>query len=162
MKDDDANFPIELNDRLITFLQKVIIFGVKILAILMTIVILWTVGEVVFVIYQQASRPPYFLLTNIEDILGIFGAFLIVLIAIEIFLNIILYLKKDIMHLKLVVATALMAIARKVIIIDYDTVPTPHLYGIGVVIIALGIAYWLIKGDKNISKKTNLPDLKEK
>ena len=48
-----------------------------------------------------------------------FGAFFAVLIVIDIFLNITLYLRDDVVHVKLVVATALMAIARKLIVFDF-------------------------------------------
>jgi uncharacterized membrane protein (DUF373 family) len=142
-QEEHSNFPIKIDDRLVQFLQKSILFGIKILAILMTIVILWSVIDVGIHIYEQALKPPYFL-SNLEDILEIFGAVLVVLIAIEIFLNIILYLKKDIMHLKLVLATALMAIARKVIVLDYEKVSSFHLYGVALIIMALGFSYWLI------------------
>jgi uncharacterized membrane protein (DUF373 family) len=60
--------------------------------------------------------PPVFLL-SISDILATFGAFLAVLIAIEIFINITIYIRNDVLPVKLVVATALMAISRKVIIL---------------------------------------------
>ena len=43
-----------------------------------------------------------------------------VLIAIEIFINIMVYLREDVIHVKIVLATTLMAIARKVIILDPD------------------------------------------
>lgn len=142
MVDKDSNFPLdEIDNKLVNFLQKIILFGVQILAILMTIVILWGVIDVGYILYEKAQTPPYLL--NIEDILGTFGAFLVVLIAIEIFLNIVLYLKKDMVHLKLVIATALMAIARKVIILDYDHMEPAHIYAISAAIAALGFSYWL-------------------
>ena len=48
-----------------------------------------------------------------------FGAFLSVLIAIEIFINITICIRNDVIPSKLVVATTLMAISRKVIIFDF-------------------------------------------
>lgn len=144
MKDNDANFPIQVNSRFIDFLQNIIVWNIKILAFLMVIVILWSVADVILLIYTKAKEFDFFIM-NMEEVLTIFGAFLIVLIAIEIFLNIILYLKKDIGHLRLVIATALMAIARKVIILDYDHVQDWHMLGMGTLIISLGIAYWLIE-----------------
>ena len=143
MKGDESNFPIDVQSPLINFLQKVILWSIKVLALFMTIVILWSVADVVLLMFKK-TQEPYVLMTNMDEVLKIFGAFLIVLIAIEIFLNIILYLKKDMSHLKLVVATALMAIARKVIILDYDQIREWQLAGMGVLIIALGVAYWLI------------------
>ncbi len=81
---------------------------------------------------------------SISDILATFGAFLAVLIAIEIFQNITLYLKTDVFPVKLVVATALMGISRKVIIFDFKEIGRPFLIGTAAVVLALGITYWLI------------------
>lgn len=154
-KEDDSNFPIDINCRFIEFSQKIIIWNIKILAFLMVLVILWTTFDVIYVIYAVAQTT-YFLTIDMDEILTVFGAFLVVLIAIEIFLNIILYLKKDIDHLKLVVATALMAIARKVIILDYDKVADWHLIGMGALILSLGVAYWFIGSPiKKIAKSSS-------
>uniref|UniRef100_A0A7C4MLG3 Phosphate-starvation-inducible E-like protein n=1 Tax=Desulfatirhabdium butyrativorans TaxID=340467 RepID=A0A7C4MLG3_9BACT len=130
-------------DRLINSLNTAIRLGIRLLAILMTLVIFWGIADVVWVIYQHMIEPPYWIL-RIDDILDTFGAFLAVLIAIEIFLNIVLYLKDDVIHVKLVVATALMAIARKVIVFDFNKIGSEHVLATGVVILALGITYWLI------------------
>ena len=105
----------------------------------MTLVILWGIGDVVWMLYNQLIALP-FLLLNINDILATFGAFMAVLIAIEIFINITLYLRDDVIHVKLVMATALMAIARKVIIFDFDKVATGYVYATGAVILALAPA----------------------
>jgi uncharacterized membrane protein (DUF373 family) len=151
MKGDDANFPIDVRSPLVTFLQKVILWSIKLLAVLMVAVILWSVGDVIFTLYLK-TQDPYLFFTDIEELLKIFGTFLVVLIAIEIFLNIILYLKKDMSHLRLVMATALMACARKVIILDYDKISDWHLFGMGILIIALGIAYWFVCHANRISQ----------
>jgi uncharacterized membrane protein (DUF373 family) len=143
MKGDDANFPIDVQSPFINFLQKIILWSVKILALFMVVVIVWSVVDVIILMVIKA-QDPYLLLTDMDEVLAIFGAFLVVLIAIEIFLNIILYLKKDMSHLRLVIATALMAIARKVIILDYDQVRDFHMVGMGILILALGFAYWFI------------------
>ena len=84
------------------------------------------------------------MILRMADILEIFGAFLAVLIAVEIFLNITLYLREDIIHVKLVVATALMAIARKVIVFDFSEISYQHVMATGMVVLSLGITYWLI------------------
>ena len=131
------------DDRVIHFCHKVIRHAVRALAVLMVLVILWGILDVVWVLYEKLLEPPWFLL-NINDILATFGAFLAVLIAIEIFLNITLYLREDIIHVKLVVATALMAIARKVIVFDFNTLAVGYIYATGAVVLALGVAYWMV------------------
>ncbi len=37
-----------------------------------------------------------------------------------------------------------MAIARKVIVLDLSVIDAEYLYGIGLVVFALGITYWLV------------------
>jgi len=66
------------------------------------------------------------------------------LIAIEIFINIRLYISTNVIPVRLVIATALMAIARKVIILDFDEITPPYIYGTAAIIFSLGITYWLI------------------
>jgi uncharacterized membrane protein (DUF373 family) len=133
----------EHEDPFIAFLHRIIRFAVKILAALMVLVIVWGIGDVVFVLYQRLISPPYALL-SINDILATFGAFLAVLIAIEIFINISMYLKTDVIPVRLVVATALMAISRKVIIFDFENITPPFIVGTAAVVFSLGITYWLI------------------
>ena len=134
---------LEHEDPTIRFLHRIIRVAVKILAVLMVIVIVWGIGDVIYVLYQRITEPP-FLLLSISDILATFGAFLAVLIAIEIFINITMYLSTDAIPVRLVVATALMAIARKVIIFDFDKIAPAYVYGTAAVVLSLGITYWLI------------------
>jgi len=130
-------------DPFMGFLHKIIRVAVKVLAVLMVAVIVWGIGDVVYVLYQRLITPPLFLL-SISDILATFGAFLAVLIAKEIFINITLYLKTDVIPVRLVVATALMAISRKVIIFDFEKITPPFVVGTAAVVLALGVTYWLI------------------
>jgi len=134
---------LEHKDKTIRILHRIIRFAIKLLAVLMVMVIVWGIGDVVYVLYFRLLEPP-FLLLNINDILATFGAFLAVLIAVEIFVNITMYLTENAIPVRLVIATALMAIARKVIIFDYTEVGPPYVYATAAVVLALGITYWLI------------------
>lgn len=82
--------------------------------------------------------------SNKIDLLVTFGAFMAVLIAIEIFINITVYLREDVIHVRIVMATALMAIARKVIILDLEQIEPEYLWGIASVVFAISIGYWLV------------------
>jgi uncharacterized membrane protein (DUF373 family) len=64
---------------------------------------------------------------------------LVVLIAIEIFINITLYIRSDVIPVKLVVATALMAISRKIIVFDYKHLDPAFVSSSALVVFALGI-----------------------
>ncbi|HOZ47111.1 MAG TPA: phosphate-starvation-inducible PsiE family protein [Candidatus Hydrogenedentes bacterium] len=124
-------------------LKQIIRTSVRGLAVLMTAVIVWGVLDVLFVLYEKLLEPPYMLL-KIDDILATFGAFMAVLIAIEIFVNITVYLRDDVIHVKIVMATALMAIARKVIILNTSEVPPEMVLAIAAAVLAMSTGYYLV------------------
>jgi len=143
-KIEHVDLPTENVKPLIEFLHKSIIAMVNVLAVLMVFVIFVGVWDVVYIIYEKMFAEPAFHI-GIGDILQTFGAFMAVLIAIEIFVNITLYLRTDIIPVKLVVATALMAMCRKVIIFDFHDLSPQYIYASGVVVLGLGITYWLVQ-----------------
>ncbi len=130
-------------DPFLWFLKNIIHLCLKALGVLMVFVIIFGVMDVAWTIYQRIISEPRFILT-MGDILLTFGAFMVVLIAIEIFQNIILYLRDDVIHVKIVLATALMAIARKVIILDYDELEPMYIFATGIVLLATGITYFFV------------------
>ena len=146
-RDDDTHEEFGLSsfqdDKLVSSLSRVIRLAVRFLAVLMTFVIVWGVWDVVWVLYERLMAPPFMLL-EITDILATFSAFMAVLIAIEIFINIVMYLKDNVIHVNLVIATALMAIARKVIVLDTAHVEPTYIFAIAAVVLALSVSYWLL------------------
>ena len=131
-----------LEDPLISLLARSIRYAVRILAVLMVLVIWWGIADVVYVLYERVSSHPFYLL-NISNIFATFGAFMAVLIAIEIFINITSYLRENVIHIKIVLATAFMAVARKVIVLDYDKVSADYVFATAALLLALAVAYWL-------------------
>jgi uncharacterized membrane protein (DUF373 family) len=75
----------------------------------------------------------------------IFGLFLSVLIALEIMENITAYLKKHVVQVELVIATALTAVGRKLVILDLDKISGTSLIGLATAVFALAISYWIIR-----------------
>ncbi|KUJ80282.1 hypothetical protein AWR36_014380 [Microbulbifer flavimaris] len=135
--------PKEHEDPLIRILHGVIRNSVRLLAVLMVLVILWSVADVVYVIYERLAVEPLWLLDP-NDLFDVFGAFMLVLIAIEIFINIRLYLGSNVIPIQLVLATALMAIARKVIVLDLADTEALYIFAIAAAVLALGVAYWMV------------------
>lgn len=134
----------ETKDPFISSLKKCVIAGVKILAVLMVGIIWMTLADVVYHTYELVSTSTLSTIFNTESVFSILGDFLAVLIAIEIFLNILFFLRKDAIHLPLVLSTALTAAARKVIIVDFLKTEPYHLISLAFAILALGVAYWLV------------------
>jgi len=77
----------------------------------------------------------------------VFGEILTLLIALE-FNHTLQYSvarEQSIIQTKIVVLIALLAIARKFIVLDLNEVSAPHLFALAAVTLALGVAYWLIR-----------------
>jgi uncharacterized membrane protein (DUF373 family) len=79
----------------------------------------------------------------------VLGAFLLVLIGVELLDTIKAYFKENAIHVEIVVLLAVIAVARKVILLD-PTEMTGFEYGfemmgIGVIVVGLAAGYYLIK-----------------
>lgn len=146
--DVHIELPLDDADPVIRACHYAIRFAVKILAVLMVILIFFGVADVIYVLFQQLLTPPVYLL-NISDIFESFAAFLAVLVAIEIFVNIRIYLRSSELSVKLVLATALMAAARKVIVLDFDKLGALEVFSLAALVISLGISYaWISRQNK--------------
>ena len=74
-------------DPLIRYLNRAVVLSVKVLAVLMVMVVWISLADVVLHMVREIQAPPVGLF-NIETLISTLGNFLVVLIAIEIFLNI--------------------------------------------------------------------------
>jgi uncharacterized membrane protein (DUF373 family) len=126
--------------RLKTF-EKIVVLS---LITMMVLVISLAVIELAWIIIQDLIKPPVLLL-EINDLLDIFGFFLLILIGVELLETIKAYLSEHVVHVEIVLEVALVAIARKVIILDVKELPSLTLIGIAAVIVALAAAYYLEK-----------------
>lgn len=130
------------------------------LLILLGIAIFVSTIELGVILYEQLMEPP-FLLLNINEMLQVFGFFLMVLIGLELLETIKAYLEGDKIHVEIVFLVAMVAVARKIIIIDYEKFSAVVLLGIAALILALATGFFLVKytlakfPTKNISANSN-------
>jgi uncharacterized membrane protein (DUF373 family) len=111
---------------------------------MMAVVLVLATAELGYVLILDLLRPPLFIL-EIDELLEIFGLFLLVLIGIELLDTMKAYMVEKVVHVEIVFAVALIAVARKVIVLDVAKYPSLTLMAIGVIIIALSVGYYLIK-----------------
>lgn len=131
------------DDPVVRASNRIIRYGVRVMSVIMVLVVLAAIVDAGYSLAAKFFGPPYGLL-NVSDLLSIFAAALVVLIAIEIFSNITLYLTTDVFHVKMVVSTALMAVARKIITLDDKSLDWPYFLAYAGLVLALGITYWLV------------------
>jgi uncharacterized membrane protein (DUF373 family) len=100
--------------------------------------------ELGWLIIKDIISPPVILL-EIHELLDIFGLFLLVLLGIELVSTLKTYLTENEIHVEVVFAVALIAIGRKVIILDVKELSSLSLLGIAAIIISLSVGYFLVK-----------------
>ena len=126
---------------------------VSALMVMMAVVLGLATLDLGWIIVKDVITAPYLLL-DITELLDIFGLFMLVLIGIELLETIMkTYLMEGKPHFEVVLSVAIIAIARKVIILDLKEVDSLSLFGIAAIVIALTAGYFLMKrsqvqGDK--------------
>lgn len=121
-------------ERLITIALLILMMGVVLLATL----------ELAWILVKDVITPPMFLL-EIDELLELFGLFLLVLIGIELLHSVEVYIIRRELHVETVLTVAMIAVARKVIILEPDKLSTGTLLGIAALIFALACGYYLMR-----------------
>jgi len=119
-----------------------------ILIAMLMIVLIASLIDLTFFLYMALFIDTPYLLEQ-RELMGVLGAFLLVLIGVELLDTIKAYFSENAIHVEIVLLLAVIAIARKVLILD----PTGmngtefgiEMVGIGVAVVCLGVGYYIIK-----------------
>ena len=124
-------------------LKKIEKWVAKILSLFLLAVIGIAVFDLGWVLVQSifVSRMVF----SGKTLFGIFGLFLNVLIALELLENMSGYLQKHVIQVELVIVTAMIAIARKIIILDLEKISDLELVGLALSMFALAGSYWVMR-----------------
>ncbi|MEA5566857.1 MULTISPECIES: phosphate-starvation-inducible PsiE family protein [unclassified Anabaena] len=125
------------------FIEHIEVIVSKILSIFMVIVILVAIIDLGTYIVKEVFTTPYGAINT--TLFKVFGLFLNILIALEILENITAYLKRHVFQVELVIVTSLIAVARKIIILDLEKVRGLDIIGLGTAVLALSISYLIIR-----------------
>jgi uncharacterized membrane protein (DUF373 family) len=131
---------------------------IRSLIYMMALIILISTVELGYLLVKDILSPPVFFL-EIEELLDLFGFFLLILIGIELLETIKAYLKDKVVHSEIVLEVALIAIARKVIILDLKEYDSIVILGIAALIITISLSYYIVRGKLRIDL-SNTPDQK--
>jgi uncharacterized membrane protein (DUF373 family) len=142
-------------------LEKGIIY---VLILMMALVLVFATIELGYYLFRSIMQSNYLLL-DLNDLMDLFGVFLLVLIGIELLDTIKVYLRRSVVQVEVVVLVAIIALARKIIILDIEELEIYKLLGLAALMIALAIAYYLIKrvylmeyGKEEMKTPNNTPD----
>jgi uncharacterized membrane protein (DUF373 family) len=125
--------------RLVHYVEKI---ASKLLALAMLVVIVVAIFDLgIFIIKELFTEPIGLFNTTLIEL---FGLFLNILIALELLENITAYLEKNVIQVELVIVTSLIAVARKLIILDLNKTTGSQLIGLAIAIFALSVSYWIV------------------
>jgi uncharacterized membrane protein (DUF373 family) len=127
----------------LAFVKEIESIVSKILSLALIFVILIAVIDLGVLLFKEVLNPS---IANFNEVLvKLFGVFLNILIALELLENITAYLRKHVIQVELVIVTSLIAVARKIIILDFEKVDGVELIGLAFAIFSLAVSYWIIR-----------------
>jgi uncharacterized membrane protein (DUF373 family) len=139
-------------EKLLKKFEHYLVIGL--LAMMALVVFLSTVELAFIIVQRMLNGKPHLFLLDISDMLEIFGFFMMILIGLELIETIKVYLVEKSIHVEIICLVAIVAIARKVIIIDIYKLPSVSLLGIAAIILALSIGYFFLKRALSLSPRT--------
>ena len=115
----------------------------SLIALMVLVVLISTIELFALIIQEIYAAPRYWL--GIDQLFDIFGFVLILLIGLELLETIKAYLSENVVHSEIVLEVALIAISRKVIILNVKEYKPLTVIGIALLIFSISAAYFFIK-----------------
>ena len=114
--------------------------------ILMTLIVAISIAELAILLYLDIfDSTDDVIFLEIDELFRIFGFFFIILIGFELIETVEMYFKDNIIHAEVVLLVAVIAVSRKVILLDLEKYDPMAVIGLGLIILALGACYYVIK-----------------
>ena len=131
---------------LLMLFEKVKGVIVRTIIVLMTLTVIFSTLDLAWVLITDLLTPPTMLL-DATKLKGIFGLFLLVLIGLELVESMQSYLTDHAIHaeVEIILLIAMIAVARKIIIMDVDEMGFQTLLGIAAIIVGLAVGYFLLR-----------------
>ncbi|MCX5773387.1 MAG: phosphate-starvation-inducible PsiE family protein [Fusobacteria bacterium] len=118
------------------------------LVVMLAIVIFFSLLQVAFGLVASLFIHPESLL-DVDNLFGMLSSIFMVLIAMELFETVKMYIQKKGIYVELIIDVAIIAMARKLIIFDYSSRNIPILYGVAAAMVALGTVRYICKKTSN-------------
>jgi uncharacterized membrane protein (DUF373 family) len=140
---------------LLTFYERFEQVVILILTGLIAIVVVFAVWNLALKIFHAVLAPQGFDPTDYSVFQAIFGAIFTVIIALEFKRSLLVVAERQesIVQVRTVILIALLAIVRKLIILDLTSTDALQLFALAAAILALGAVYWLVRDqDRSIER----------
>lgn len=120
------------------------------LVVMMTLVLIFAAVDLGWLLFNDLFISEPLFILDVNDLLELFGLFMLVLIGIELLETIIrTYVQRKSFHVEVVLTVAIIAVARKVIIMDLKDSEPLSLVGIAAMTISLCAGYYLLRRSRH-------------
>lgn len=123
---------------------------VALLAVMMVAIVAATI-RLGCILAHELYKPPRLLL-EVQQVSEIFGFVFMVLIGLELLETVKTYLSRAEFHVEVVFLVAMIAVARKVILLDVKELDATALLGIAAVILSLACGFFFLKKARRVSE----------
>ncbi|GET21780.1 uncharacterized membrane protein (DUF373 family) [Prolixibacter denitrificans] len=133
-------------------------FVIWAMLLLLGIVVIVSVFEFAVLIFKVIFIEPHenAIAFDINHLDSVFGLFFSILIGLELFETVKVYLKDNIFHAEIILLVAIIAVARKVVLLDYSDTEGLTMLGIGFIILSLATGYYLLKKGNRVKSGNKL------
>ena len=142
------------NKSLIQLLKKFERVIILVITCTMALVLMLVTLDLIWLIVQDIRDSG--LLLQIDQLLDIFGLFMLVLIGVELFESVFKsYLQREhTLRVELVIAVAIIAVSRKIIILDWKEYDSGTLFAAAALVISLCAGFFLLRA-RQLPKENN-------
>jgi len=137
-----------MTTRIAHYLKKFEQYTIILLSVGIALAILLSFFDVLWTVSLEILNPPFLLIPS-NELLELLGSFLIILVGLELLETIRHYLEEGHIKPEILLVVALIAVSRKVIILDVKHSDPLMIMGVAVLIIALTLSYYLFKKIQN-------------
>ncbi len=125
---------------------------VAVLTVLVSVSVILTLGHAGQALFEVAFSENH--LIDHEGFIKVFAAFMTVLIALEFNHTVLpdITTKAPLVKVRAVLLVALLALARKVVLVDFKQVEYTSMIGLAVLIIAVAGAYWVLYREEDLCR----------
>jgi len=126
-----------------------------VLLLLIALIVVGSVVELARIMFLEFVDGPVYVF-ELQDIIGFLGFFLVVLITLELMRSVWVYVNDHTIHIRVMFEIAIIAVTRKIILLEPGTEPL-YLVGIAALVISLAGGYYLVARKVSGQSQTGNP-----
>lgn len=131
-------------EKFVKITERIVIITLIVFMVILLSIAAFEVGVIIYM-ELSTSFSNSNLLIDINNLMDIFGFLMIILIGFELLETIKLYINENTFHAEVILMISIIAVSRKVIILNYSKEDPIMIFAMAVLIVSLSAGYYLLK-----------------